>query len=203
MLWKCRIQYASKFGQLRSGHWTRKGQFSFQSKRKAMPKNVQTTTQLHAPQHASKVTLKTLQTRLYQYVNRELPDVQAGFRKGRGTRDQIADNCWINKAEVDVFLEFSYQRMLAIWSLVPLPFLNPAWTSRISLFTYCWSLTWRILSITLLVWDECYCAVVWTFFGIAFLRDWNENWPFPVLWPLLSFPNLLANWVHHFNSIIL
>ena len=40
------------------------------------------------------------------------------------------------------------------------------------------------------VWDECNCAVVWTFFGIAFLRDWNENWPFPVLWPLLSFPNL-------------
>ena len=41
------------------------------------------------------------------------------------------------------------------------------------------------------VWDECNCAVVWAFFGIAFLWDWNENWPFPVLWPLLSFPNLL------------
>ena len=38
------------------------------------------------------------------------------------------------------------------------------------------------------VWDECNCANVWIFFGIAFLRDWNENWPFPVLWPLLSFP---------------
>ena len=36
------------------------------------------------------------------------------------------------------------------------------------------------------VWDECNCAVVWAFFGIAFLWDWNENWPFPVLWPLLS-----------------
>ena len=35
--------------------------------------------------------------------------------------------------------------------------------------------------------DECNCAVVWAFFGIAFLWDWNENWPFPVLWPLLSF----------------
>ena len=45
------------------------------------------------------------------------------------------------------------------------------------------------------VWDECNCAVVWTFFGIAFLWDWNENWPFPVLWPLLSFSNLLAYWV--------
>ena len=45
--------------------------------------------------HASKVMLKILQTRLQQYVNRELPDVQAGFRKGRGTRDQIANICWI------------------------------------------------------------------------------------------------------------
>ena len=47
------------------------------------------------------------------------------------------------------------------------------------------------------VWDECICAIVCTFFGIAFLRDWNENWPFPVLWPLLCFPNLLAYSVQH------
>jgi len=52
------------------------------------------------------------------------------------------------------------------------------------------------------VWDECNCAVVWAFFGNAFLWDWNENWPFPVLWPLLSFPNVLAHWVQHFHSII-
>ena len=45
--------------------------------------------------HASKVMLRILQARLQQYVNRELPDVQAGFRKGRGTRDQIANICWI------------------------------------------------------------------------------------------------------------
>ena len=45
--------------------------------------------------HASKVMLKILQARLQQYVNRELSDVQAGFRKGRGTRDQIAKICWI------------------------------------------------------------------------------------------------------------
>ena len=50
--------------------------------------------------------------------------------------------------------------------------------------------------------DECNCAVVWAFFCIAFLWDWNENWPFPVLWPLLSFPNLLAYWGQHFHSII-
>ena len=52
------------------------------------------------------------------------------------------------------------------------------------------------------MWDECNCVVVWAFFGIAFLWVWNENWPFPVLWPLLSFPNLLAYWVQHFHSII-
>ena len=52
------------------------------------------------------------------------------------------------------------------------------------------------------VWDECNCEVVWTFFAIAFFGDWNENWPFPVMWPLLSFPYLLAYWVQHFHSII-
>ena len=43
-----------------------------------------------------------------------------------------------------------------------------------------------------ILWDECNCAVVWAFFGIAFLWDWNENWTFPVLWPLLRIPDLLA-----------
>ena len=59
-----------------------------------MPKNVQTTAQLRSL-HTSKVMLKILQARLQQHVNRELPDVQAGFRKGRGTRDQIANIHWI------------------------------------------------------------------------------------------------------------
>ena len=52
------------------------------------------------------------------------------------------------------------------------------------------------------MWNECSCAVVWTLFGLVFWGDRNENWPFPVLWPL-SFPDLLAYWVQHFNSIIL
>ena len=185
MLLKCYSQYASKFGKLSSGHRTGKGQFSFQSQRRAMPKNVllllllsrfshvrlcatpwtaahqvspsmgfsrqehfllqcmkvksesevaQSCPTLRDPMdcslpgssihgifpatvlewsaiafsqecsnyhaiafisYASKVTLKSLQTRLQQYVNHELPDVQAGFRKGRGTRDQIANICWI------------------------------------------------------------------------------------------------------------
>ena len=52
------------------------------------------------------------------------------------------------------------------------------------------------------VWDECNCAVVWAFFGISFLWDWNENWLFPVLWPVLSFLSLLEYSVQHFHSII-
>ena len=60
----------------------------------------------------------------------------------------------VNKAEIDAFWDslafLMIQQMLAIWSLVPLPFLKPAWTSGISRFTYCWSLAWRILSMTLL-----------------------------------------------------
>ena len=52
------------------------------------------------------------------------------------------------------------------------------------------------------MWDEYNCVIVWAFFGIAFLWDWNENWPFPVLWSLLDFPNLLLYWLQHFNSII-
>ena len=58
-----------------------------------MPKNVQTTTQLHSSHML--VMLKILQARLQQYVNHELPDVPAGFGKSRGTRDQIANNHWI------------------------------------------------------------------------------------------------------------
>jgi len=111
----------------------------------------------------------------------------------------------VNKAEIDVFLELScfFHDAADIGNLIsgPPPFLKPAWTSGSSRFTYWWSLAWRILSITS-VWDECNCTVVCTCFGIAFLWDWNENWPFPVLWPLLSFPNLLAYWVQHFHSII-
>ena len=90
---------------------------------------------------------------------------------------------------------------------------------------HCWNLSWALNSFLLglsisfkpeillkpglenfehyfaSIWGEGNCAEVWTLFGIALLWDW-ENWPFPVLWPLLSFPNLLAYWVLPFHSII-
>ena len=60
-----------------------------------MPKNAQTSAQLHSSHTLAKQCSKFFQVRLQQYMNRELPDVQAGFRKGRGTRDQIANIHWI------------------------------------------------------------------------------------------------------------
>ena len=97
MLWKCCTQYTSKFGKLSSDHRTGKSQFSLQLQRKAMPKNVQATAQLRSSHTLGKVMLKILQARLQQCVNWELPDIQAGFRKGRATRDQIANIRWITE----------------------------------------------------------------------------------------------------------
>ena len=113
----------------------------------------------------------------------------------------------VNQAEIDVFLELSCffhdpadvgnlisgssalsKTSLNIWKFTVHVLLKPGLENFEHYFTS--------------MWDECNCVVVWAFFGIAFLWDWNENWPFPVLWPLLSFPNLLAYWVQHFHSII-
>ena len=112
----------------------------------------------------------------------------------------------VNEAEVDVFLEFPCffydpsnvgnfisgspafsKSSLNIWKFSVHILLKPSLENFEHYFAR--------------IWDECNCVVVWTFFGIAFLWDWNENRPFPVLWPLLSFPNLLAYWVQHFHSI--
>ena len=66
---------------------------------------------------ASKVMLKILQTRLQQYVNHEFPDVQAGFRKGRGTRDQIANICWI----MENTREFQKKTSISVLLTMPKP----------------------------------------------------------------------------------
>ena len=113
----------------------------------------------------------------------------------------------VNKAEIDVFPELSWF------------FNDPADVGNLMCGSSAFSKTslniWKFTVHVLLkphlqnfehyfasLWDECNCVVVWAFFGIAFLWDWNENWPFPVPWALLSFPSLLAYWVQHFNSII-
>ena len=94
-------QYASKFGKLSNGHRTGKGQFSFQSQR-GNAKECSNYHTIALVSHTGKVMPKILQARLQQYMNRELPDVQAGFRKGRGTRDQIPNIHWIIKRAGEV-----------------------------------------------------------------------------------------------------
>ena len=92
MLLKYYTQYASKFGKLSSGHrqdWKRSVFIPIPKKGNAKECSNHCTFVLIS--HASKVMLKILQARLQQYMNHDLPDVQAGFRKGRGPRDQIAN----------------------------------------------------------------------------------------------------------------
>ena len=81
MLWKCSTQYVSKFGKLSSVHNTGKDRLSFQSQRKALPKNVKNYCTIALISHASKVILKILQARLQQYVNCELPDIKLVLEK--------------------------------------------------------------------------------------------------------------------------
>ena len=113
----------------------------------------------------------------------------------------------VNKAEIDAFLE------LSCFFDDPTDVGN--WISGSSAFTKfslnIWNFTVHVLLKPGLknfehyfasMWDECNCAIGWSFFGIAFFWYGNENWPFPVLWPPLSLPNLLAYWVQHFHSII-
>ena len=95
MLCKCYTQYASKFGKLSSGHRTGKGQFYILILKKGNAKECLNYRTIALISHTRKVMLKIFQARLQQYMNHELPDVQAEFRKGRGTRDQIANIPWI------------------------------------------------------------------------------------------------------------
>ena len=113
----------------------------------------------------------------------------------------------VNKAEVDVFLELCcfFDDPVDVGNLIS----GSSVLSKSSLNI--WKFTVHILLKPGLenfehyfasVWDECNCAVVWAFVGTALLWDWNEIRLFPVLWPLLSFPNLLPYWVWPFHSII-
>ena len=100
MLWK-HIQYASKFGKFQQWPQDWKGSDFIPVPKKSNAKECSDCHTIALISHASKVMLKILKARLQQYVNRELPDVQTGFRKGRGTRDQTANIRWIiEKARV-------------------------------------------------------------------------------------------------------
>ena len=112
----------------------------------------------------------------------------------------------VNKAEVVVFLEFC----CIFYDPMNVGNLRSAFSAFSKSSLNIWKLTVHVLLKPGLanfrhyfasVWDDCICMVVWIFFTIAFLWDWDENWPFPVLWPLLSFQTLLAYWVQHFHSI--
>ena len=113
MLWKCCTQYANKFGKLSNGHRTGKGQFSFQSQRKKKAKECSNHGTIALISHTSKVMLKILRARIQQYMNHELPDVQAGFRKGRGTRDQLSSISWI----IEKAREFQKNHLLLLYWL--------------------------------------------------------------------------------------
>ena len=105
----------------------------------------------------------------------------------------------VNEAEVGVFLELScfFYDPMDVVNLI-------SGSSTFSKSMNIWKFSVHVLLKPSLenyehylasMWNECNCVVVWTFFVTTFLWDWNKNWPFPCLWPLLSFPNLLAHWV--------
>ena len=114
----------------------------------------------------------------------------------------------VNKAEIDVFLELSCfsddpadvgnfisgssafsKTSLNIWKFTVHVLLKPGLENFEYYFTN--------------VWDECNCLVVWAFFGIAFLWDWNENWPFPVLWPLSCFHSPVAESEEELKTLLM
>ena len=111
----------------------------------------------------------------------------------------------VDKAEVDIFLELScfFDDPMDIGNLI----------SGSSAFSKTSLNIWKFSVHELLkpgldnfecyfvsMWDECHCAVVWAFFGIAFLRDWNENWPFQFLLSYWPFPFLLFSWIELYRT---
>ena len=135
----------------------------------------------------------------YSHLFKNIPQFVVIYRfKGFNT---------VNEAETDVFLELPclFCDPKNVGNLIP------GSSASLKPSLYMWKFSVHVLLKPSMkdfehkltsMWDEHNCMVVWAFFGIAFLWDWNESWPFPVLWPLLSFPNLLTYWVQRFHSII-
>ena len=110
---------------------------------------------------------------------------------------QIQGFSIINEAEIDVFLEF------------PCFFPDPTYVGNLTSGSWKFSVHIPLKPslkdfeyILASMWNESNCTLVGTFSGIAPLWDWNESWSFTVLWPLLSFSNLLTYWVQHYHNII-
>ena len=95
MLLKCCIQHYKKIWKIQQWPQDWKRSVFIPIPKKGNAKECSNYCRILLISHASKVVHKILQARLQQYVNQELPDVQAGFRKGRGARDQISNICWI------------------------------------------------------------------------------------------------------------
>ena len=121
MLWKCCTRYASKFEKFSSGTGLEKVSFT------PIPKNdnVKECSNYHTTaliSHTSKVMLKILQARLQKYVNREHPDVQAVFSKGRRTRVQIVNICWIiekaREFQKNIYFCFIVLKPLKVWIII-------------------------------------------------------------------------------------
>ena len=110
----------SKFGKLNSGHRSGKHQFSFQSQRRAMPKNAQTTSQLHSSHIV--VMIKILQARFQHYVNHEFPDVQAGFKKAEGPEIKLPTSIGSSRKQES-------SRKTSISALLTMPKALTVWTT--------------------------------------------------------------------------
>ena len=112
----------------------------------------------------------------------------------------------INESEVDVFQEFP----CFLYDPTNIGYLISGSSAFSKPSLYIWKFSVHVMLKSSLKDFEHYrasmrnehsCAIVLTFCGIAFVWDWNENWPFPVLWPLLSFPNLGTYWVSNMSEL--
>ena len=143
MLWKYCTQYASKFGKLSSGHRTETSVF-IPIPKKGNAKERSNYCIIALISHSSKVMLKILQARLQQYMNRELPDVQASFRKGRETRDQVANiHLIIEKArqfqKTSISALLTMSKPLTVWTTTNSGKFWKRWEYQST-----WSASWEI-----------------------------------------------------------
>ena len=123
MLWKCCTQYASKFGKLSSGHRTRKGQFSFQSQKKAMPKNFQTTAQLHSSHTLVKKCLKFSKPGFSNTWTMKFQKFKLVFKKAEKPKIKLSTSAGSSKKK-------EFQKKTSISALLTMPKPLVVWITR-------------------------------------------------------------------------